>query len=911
MDSPLWDLDDDLILDNEALDGNNNLDGGGGGGAAANASKEVTLRAVSELEPKYRRVFPYVHLNHVQSLCFDTIMQTKEPLLVCAPTGSGKTGVLELAIIRVLMDCYERNIESIERVKMIYLAPTRALCAERKEDWANKFQSFGLQCVELTGDYNVSTEKFLSIQKSSLLLATPEKWDSITRAWNDHGQFAAAIRLVMIDEIHLVNDGPRGATLEAVISRMKTMRSIIWPSNQEKMRFVGISATISNTDDMAQWLSTPTTKCRIYQVDPKQRPVKLKTLVLGFSYSGGNEFGFDNLMTTKLNDIINQHSECKPTLIFCSTRKSALNTAMYLTKRGRLDVSFNVAKRRQYLEISHRFKDAKLQETTRFGIAYHHAGLDLDDRKLIERGFLEGKIMILASTSTLSVGVNLPAHLVIIKTTTFYHEGRFIQYGESSIIQMIGRAGRPQFDTHATAVILTRMETRARIEELLRGSLIVDSHLHENMVEHLNSEIVLQTVSNEVVAMQWLKSTYLYVRMCKNPEKYGMQPGCSISEIDSKLDSKCKSEIENLLNAKLIERDRNFRLLATENGKAMARYYICYTTMCQFNNMSRCKTLESLLDMVCSTKEIVAEILIRKEETGPLDRLKKGMDSDQLRFTIRPSVCTCSKSPPYHEMIPVICRCDSMEKEEKANILIQAVFGCIAISDHAINQEALRIVRNAQRVVGCLRQVTLMADDFGFKTTLNVFILTKCFAAKIWENSIYVAKQLDKIGITYSRILALNGLTTFESLRNADPRNLETLLSRQPPIGSVIQQTCCGLPKYRLSVHSSEIQSSDDICELMVNITLENGDDLRVVRTVPANHTLTLIVGNSADNRIIMIQKISDTRLLSRPDFTITVGRTVKKIWLPYYTEDLEVHLISDSFVGLDVSLKQKFSENY
>ena len=64
------------------------------------------------------------------------------------------------------------------------------------------------------------------------------------------------------------------------------------------------------------------------------------------------------------------------------------------------------------------------------------------------------------STSTLAMGVNLPAHLVIIKSTMFYNLGMYQEYPDTQVLQMIGRAGRPQFDTSATAVIMTKNQTK-------------------------------------------------------------------------------------------------------------------------------------------------------------------------------------------------------------------------------------------------------------------------------------------------------------------------------------------------------------------------------------------------------------------------------------------------------------------
>lgn len=96
------------------------------------------------------------------------------------------------------------------------------------------------------------------------------------------------------------------------------------------------------------------------------------------------------------------------------------------------------------------------------GIACHHAGMLPENRKAVESLFRQGHLPVLVATSTLAMGVNLPAHLVIVKTTKQYVSGEYKSYSESAILQMIGRAGRPGFDTAAFAVIMTTVEDKVK-----------------------------------------------------------------------------------------------------------------------------------------------------------------------------------------------------------------------------------------------------------------------------------------------------------------------------------------------------------------------------------------------------------------------------------------------------------------
>lgn len=100
----------------------------------------------------------------------------------------------------------------------------------------------------------------------------------------------------------------------------------------------------------------------------------------------------------------------------------------------------------------------------------------MPDRRAIEDGFLHGDINVICCTSTLAVGVNLPCHMVIIKNTVVCptNEGAR-EYSDLEIMQMMGRAGRPQFDTNAVAVVMTRQEKLPRYERMVSGQQILES----------------------------------------------------------------------------------------------------------------------------------------------------------------------------------------------------------------------------------------------------------------------------------------------------------------------------------------------------------------------------------------------------------------------------------------------------
>ncbi|GAB1289931.1 Probable ATP-dependent DNA helicase HFM1 [Apodemus speciosus] len=462
------------------------------------------------------------------------------------------------------------------------VAPIKALCSQRFDDWKEKFGPIGLTCKELTGD--TVMDDLFEIQHANIIMTTPEKWDSMTRKWRDNS-FIQLVRLFLIDEVHVIKDENRGPTLEVVVSRMKTVQSLsraLESASPVPVRFVAVSATIPNAEDIAEWLSDGERPAVCLKMDESHRPVKLQKVVLGFPCSSNQtEFKFDLALNYKVYSVIRTYSDQKPTLVFCATRKGVQQAASVLVKDAKFIITVEQKLRLQ--KSAYSIRDSKLKVTT----------------------------------STLAMGVNLPAHLVIIKSTMHYTGGMFEEYSETDILQMIGRAGRPQFDTTATAVIMTRLSTREKYVQMLACNDTVESSLHRHLIEHLNAEIVLHTITDVNVALDWIRSTLLYIRALKNPSHYGFVSGLNKDGIEAKLQD-------------LIKMDEDVNFKPTEAGRLMAWYYITFETVKKFCAISGKETLSDLISMISSCNEFL-DVQLRISEKRTLNTLNK----DPNRITIR------------------------------------------------------------------------------------------------------------------------------------------------------------------------------------------------------------------------------------------------------------------------------------
>lgn len=234
-------------------------------------------------------------------------------------------------------------------------------------------------------------------------------------------------------------------------------------------------------------------------------------------------------------------------------------------------------------------------------MAFHHAGLGPADRHTVETGFREGHINVICCTSTLAVGVNLPCHLVIIKNTVTWQEGGCKEYSDLEMMQMLGRAGRPQFDDTATAVILTKKERVGHYERLVQGSERLESCLHLNLIDHLNAEIGLGNVCDVKSAVKWLAGTFLFVRLRRNPTHYNLKEGANQEDEDELLRRICEKDINLLRECELVEAEC---LRSTQFGEAMARYYIRFETMKVLLSLKPKATLSETVSFLIDLAEV-------------------------------------------------------------------------------------------------------------------------------------------------------------------------------------------------------------------------------------------------------------------------------------------------------------------
>ncbi|XP_027153798.1 DExH-box ATP-dependent RNA helicase DExH17 [Coffea eugenioides] len=841
-----------------------------------------TLKSVLDLPAPFHSIYGFRYFNSLQSECFSACYLSDINMVISAPTGSGKTVLFELCILRVFsrfISAEEKLIHLKGTMKTVYVAPSKALVQEKLHEWNQKFGSWGINCLELTGDnehYNMR-----NIQDADIILTTPEKFDAVTRYRIKDGGlgFFGDIALVLIDEVHLLND-PRGAALEAIVSRIKMLarKTEMKSSPLAHVRFLAISATIPNIDDLAEWLMVPNQG--IKRFGEEMRPVKLTTKVLGYT-PAKNDFLFEKRLQNYIFDILMQYSRGKSALVFCSTRKGAQEAAQRLAQIAMTYGHSNPFTKSR--EQEERLRDASLscsdkqmQSYILYGVGYHNGGLSMKDRNLIEGLFLNGDLQILCTTNTLALGVNLPAHTVVIKSTQHFNKekGKYMEYDRSMILQMCGRAGRPPFDDTGTVIIMTRKETVHLYENLLNGCEMVESQMLPCMTEHLTAEIVQLTISDITKAIDWMKCSYLYVRMKKNPEIYSVKKGLPANRIEKHMQEICVQKINELSRYQMIWTDEDgFLLKPLEPGKLMTKYYLKFDTMKHIMLAPANCSIEDALHVICRAEEF-AWIQLRRNEKRLLNDINIDKDG-RLRFHILDDKGKVKKRV--------------QTREEKIFILANdCLTGDPLVHDLSMSQDMNSTCANGCRIAKCMKDYFIHKKNY--KGALNSSLLAKSLHQKLWDDSPYLLKQLPGIGLVTAKALHSMGVNSFETFSGADPRKIEIVTGRKFPFGNHIKESLLSLPP------NVEMKFEETTCQkqgkfqLVVTLTR-----LSESAQLTKRHYADMIVSIEDDNIILFHEKIRVDEFLS-PYSAI--------ILLPSHHQGkltVNADLMFEEFLGIDI----------
>ena len=478
-------------------------------------------------------------------------------ILVSTPTASGKTLIATLAMIQHIIK---------HKTKVVYLSPLRALAAEK----FSEFKKLETMKLDRKIKVTISTGDFDSVgnlANSDILILTNEKMDSLMRygpAWIDD------IGLVISDEIHLVGDEGRGPTLEMILTRFKLGLA------GNKPRIIALSATITNSDELAEWLD-----CK--PVESKWRPVPLSEAVYDdFMVKNQEresyEVNFDSIGLPSIGLGIDSVKNGGQSLLFAMTRPScaklATDSGKYieriLSNNELADLEKISKKLLSNNEQTQLVK--KLAYLVKQGVAFHHAGLNQNCREIIETEFRSGKIKLLSATPTLAAGVNLPARRVVISSILRY-DAKFAGNTPISVLeykQLCGRAGRPQYDKEGESIIIAKQIPQ---DDLL-------DHYVDGEPEPIESKIIEpSSLRIHLLSLIVTSPTITEARI----NKFFSQTLGGMQVEDETIELNLENAKHFLIDEKFIVKSGN-GFIATKFGQTVSRLYIDPMTARDFRN---------------------------------------------------------------------------------------------------------------------------------------------------------------------------------------------------------------------------------------------------------------------------------------------------------------------------------------
>lgn len=717
-------------------------------------------------------------LNYIQSAVYRQAFSTPENMLICAPTGAGKTNIALLAMLQTIGN-YRKSDGSIDKhkFKIIYIAPMKALVNELVGNLSRRLKDYHLVVRELTGDMQLTKQQ---IDETQVIVATPEKWDIVTRKAGDR-TYTELVRLLIIDEIHLLHD-LRGPVLEAIIAR--TIRMI--ETTQEMIRIVALSATLPNYSDVGSLIRVRKSEGLFY-FDQSFRPVPLEQQFIGISEKKAVRKMM--LMNEILYEKITERIQKYQIIVFVHSRKETVKTANIIK-----DMAYAKDELARFVRPDHetvinnilesqKVNSADLKELLMSGFGIHHAGLSRSDRDLVEDLFSNGNVSVLVTTSTLAWGVNLPAHTVIIKGTQIYspEQGKWVELSPQDILQMMGRAGRPQYDKKGEGIIITTYAELKYYLSLMNQQLPIESQFVSQLADQLNAEIVLGSVTNLKDAVNWLGYTYLYIRMLRNPQLYG------IAAEEFKGDPLLVHRRTNLAHSAAILLDRHSLIKydkkigtfqVTALGKIASHYYIRYPSIQVYNeNLKTTSGLIELLKTFSLSNEFKL-LPIREEEKGELAKLM--------------------------EKVPVPIKGSPDDTATKINILLQSYIGRIMMEGFALNADMVYVQQSAGRIMRAIFEICLKRQWAAVAET--ALTICKMIDKRMWS-CMTILRQFKGIPEEILKRIERKEQFTFEHLYNLSAQQLGELV-KVPKIGKILHKFIHQFPKLEVQPYLQPITRS-------------------------------------------------------------------------------------------------------
>jgi len=445
------------------------------------------------------------------------------------------------------------------KVRIAYTAPIKALAQAQYEEWVQHFKSVGI----FNSDHTTPPTSFKDAQ---VLILTPEKLDVCLRRPQAY-PWLNDLMFIVVDELHTLADQERGARLEGVILRLQMVNPMV--------RVLGLSATLGNLPELAGWL-----EAIVYQSSHRPIPLKWQSV----RYHNGKH---------KLSQLIKlvQERPCEQYLVFCQSKRRTEEIALALREEG-------------------------------ITSDFHHAGRYPKERAIAEASFKQKRIVVLCATSSLAMGVNLPAKNVVIYDLQRSNGVSFQPLQKREVVQMAGRAGRIGYDTTGVVTLMAHKQEGDLIVGYSNAQIGCEPiHSQLSHIPYLTEQIIVAVNGNYA-------NTVIQIERMMNR---------SLAALQGTLPDIPKA-VEVMLEAGLLEEntrgDRSY-LKTTFISQVAIRHLISPETVLCFRRVlgTPSITFLDLLITVCASPDFSPLIPVGLENLKTLQQILEGMPSSLMSHT--------------------------------------------------------------------------------------------------------------------------------------------------------------------------------------------------------------------------------------------------------------------------------------
>ena len=470
--------------------------------AAMNVTDLITLGLPAEAIAVWQAA-GIMELTAIQekALTSDELLAGRNALVI-SPTSSGKTFIGEVLAVR----------SALARKRVLYVVPYKALAEEKYEYFREVFGSLGVAVAVSSGDRDEFDEDILE-GKYFITVVVNEK---LSQLLVQSPAMTADCDLVVFDEVQLIREEGRGAQVEMLLTRLS-----ISPKPPQILALSGTAGALNGFDT---WLNA-------VKIEDDSRPVALDESVI---HSDGSVYAYDGYART-LSRSHRLSADTKQECILAMTTELVQADKQVLIFRATVDSSRELAeeigKRLPRTSLSTQSLDAlgamEDSEARNFltqylpnGVVYHNAGLSFEERRFVESVFRDGSARVLVSTTTLAMGVNLPADAVIVADYMRFDArvggARSIEVAEYK--NCAGRAGRLGQSNHGAAYLVTEEEPINVARHFLGGSPeAIESAIPKGkLVEHILASTVGNLTSTAAEIRDLLEASFAAATFYKN-----------------------------------------------------------------------------------------------------------------------------------------------------------------------------------------------------------------------------------------------------------------------------------------------------------------------------------------------------------------------------------------------------------